>query len=213
MIKVILSQEVEPKADEILSDMLLRKNSRFRVCVPSSTADHRRATLHCGGQTANWARLRKRFLRMQVQDQVRPGDARSGKPQTDLLKDICLRHGPTTIKTATQDAQTRPKSTVDHQKIHPHRSRTKIEPRIFYRYDRTVPPLLLCRGLPDVEVNETLSIQWEVESASFVDGGKADRRIELRLCGHCSDRLTCNAQWKSRCSGEAGTMSGRRSRR
>jgi len=63
-----LQEKVETKADELLIDLLLRKESRFRVCVTIiKSADPGRAKLAFGGQTAKWAAAHKGFLRDEVQ--------------------------------------------------------------------------------------------------------------------------------------------------
>src|SRR3954467_2546051 len=79
----------------------------------------------------------------------------------------------------------------------------------FYRYDPS--QCLLCgrcvEACQDVEVNETLSINWEDEHPRVLwDGGKPINESSCVSCGHCVTVCPCNALMEKSMLGHAGFM-------
>ncbi|MBA4017947.1 MAG: formate dehydrogenase subunit alpha [Pirellula sp.] len=101
---------------------------------------------------------------------------------------------------------------VEHQKI-------PFEPKPyevddsnpFYRYDPS--QCLLCgrcvEACQNVEVNETLSINWEDEHPRVLwDGGAKIGESSCVSCGHCVTVCPCNALMEKSMFGHAGFLSG-----
>lgn len=81
----------------------------------------------------------------------------------------------------------------------------------FYRYDPD--QCILCgrcvEVCQDVQVNETLLIDWESERPRVLwDGGKSINESSCVSCGQCSTVCPCNALMEKSMLGEAGYMSG-----
>jgi formate dehydrogenase major subunit len=81
----------------------------------------------------------------------------------------------------------------------------------FYRYDPS--QCILCgqcvQACQNVEVNETLSIGWELEHPRVLwDGGMQIGGSSCVSCGHCITVCPCNALMEKSMLGEAGFMSG-----
>ncbi len=81
----------------------------------------------------------------------------------------------------------------------------------FYRYDPS--QCLLCgrcvEACQDVEVNETLSINWEDENPRVLwDGGSKIGESSCVSCGHCVTVCPCNALMEKSMLGRAGFLSG-----
>jgi len=81
----------------------------------------------------------------------------------------------------------------------------------FYRYDPN--QCILCgrcvQACQTVEVNETLSIGWELEHPRVLwDGGMQIGGSSCVSCGHCVTVCPCNALMERSMLGEAGYMSG-----
>src|SRR3954452_1629476 len=79
----------------------------------------------------------------------------------------------------------------------------------FYRYDPS--QCLLCgrcvEACQDVEVNETLSINWEDEHPRVLwDGGSAFGESSCVSCGHCVTVCPCNALMEKSMLGHAGFL-------
>jgi len=79
----------------------------------------------------------------------------------------------------------------------------------FYRYDPS--QCLLCgrcvEACQDVEVNETLSINWEDEHPRVLwDGGSAIGESSCVSCGHCVTVCPCNALMEKSMLGHAGFL-------
>jgi formate dehydrogenase major subunit len=77
----------------------------------------------------------------------------------------------------------------------------------FYRYDPS--QCVLCgrcvEACQDVEVNETLSINWEDENPRVLwDGGKPIGESSCVSCGHCITVCPCNALMEKSMIGHAG---------
>ncbi|HYZ73199.1 MAG TPA: molybdopterin-dependent oxidoreductase, partial [Chthoniobacterales bacterium] len=81
----------------------------------------------------------------------------------------------------------------------------------FYRYDPS--QCILCgqcvQACQTVEVNETLSIGWELEHPRVLwDGGTQIGGSSCVSCGHCVTVCPCNALMEKSMLGEAGFLSG-----
>src|ERR1700756_401492 len=80
----------------------------------------------------------------------------------------------------------------------------------FYRYDPDQCLLCGCcvEACQNVEVNETLSINWEDPYPRVLwDGGKPIGESSCVSCGHCVTVCPCNAPMEKSMLGEAGYMS------
>ncbi|XJZ27978.1 formate dehydrogenase subunit alpha [Bacillota bacterium Lsc_1132] len=81
----------------------------------------------------------------------------------------------------------------------------------FYRYDPN--QCILCgrcvEVCQDIQVNETLTIDWEREMPRVLwDGGKSINESSCVSCGQCATVCPCNALMEKSMLGEAGFMSG-----
>ncbi len=81
----------------------------------------------------------------------------------------------------------------------------------FYRYDPS--QCVLCarcvEACQNVEVNETLSINWDDPHPRVLwDGGKSIGESSCVSCGHCVTVCPCNALMEKSMIGEAGFMTG-----
>jgi formate dehydrogenase major subunit len=101
---------------------------------------------------------------------------------------------------------------VEHQK-HPFKPKPyEVDySNPFYRYDPS--QCILCgrcvQACQTVEVNETLSIGWELEHPRVLwDGGMKIGGSSCVSCGHCVNVCPCNALMERSMLGEAGFMSG-----
>ncbi|SEJ63145.1 formate dehydrogenase major subunit [Deinococcus reticulitermitis] len=79
----------------------------------------------------------------------------------------------------------------------------------FYRYDPD--QCILCgrcvEACQNVQVNETLTIGWEMEQPRVLwDGGKPIGESSCVSCGHCVTVCPCNALMETSMLGEAGLM-------
>ncbi len=79
----------------------------------------------------------------------------------------------------------------------------------FYRYDPD--QCILCgrcvEACQDVQVNETLSIDWSSDNPRVLwDGGAAINESSCVSCGHCVTVCPCNALMETSMLGEAGLM-------
>ncbi|TDM40579.1 formate dehydrogenase subunit alpha [Macrococcoides goetzii] len=83
----------------------------------------------------------------------------------------------------------------------------------FYRYDPD--QCILCgrcvQACQNVQVNETLMIDWELERPRVIWDGNTDLNIDDSSCvncGHCSTVCPCNAMMEVGMVGEAGFLTG-----
>ena len=217
MIKLILdAQEVETKADELLIDLLLRKDFKIPcVCYhhqlgPIQTCDT--CIVEVNGQLGR-ACATKVSSGMQVQTKSARADAAQREAFDRLLKDHMLyctvcdnNNGNCTMHNATKMLA------VDHQKIPFTQKPYEVDAtNPFYRYDPD--QCVLCgrcvEACQNVEVNETLSINWEDPHPRVLwDGGKPIGESSCVSCGHCVTVCPCNALMEKSMLGEAGYMSG-----
>ena len=217
MIKLILdAQEVETKADELLIDLLLRKEFKIPcVCYhhqlgPIQTCDT--CIVEVNGQLGR-ACATKVSSGMQVQTKSARADAAQREAFDRLLKDHMLyctvcdnNNGNCTMHNATKMLA------VDHQKIPFTQKPYEVDAtNPFYRYDPDQCLLCGCcvEACQNVEVNETLSINWEDPHPRVLwDGGKPIGESSCVSCGHCVTVCPCNALMEKSMLGEAGYMSG-----
>src|SRR5215469_126833 len=79
----------------------------------------------------------------------------------------------------------------------------------FYRYDPD-PCILCCRcveACQNVQVNETLSINWESDHPRVIwDGGETIDGSSCVSCGHCVNVCPCNALMEKSMLGHAGYL-------
>ena len=101
---------------------------------------------------------------------------------------------------------------VQHQNI-PYRSKPyeKDMSNPFYRYDPD--QCILCgrcvEACQDLQVNETLSINWEDPHPRVLwDGGAQINESSCVSCGHCISVCPCNALMEKSMLGQAGYMTG-----
>ena len=217
MIKLILdAQEVETKADELLIDLLLRKEFKIPcVCYhhqlgPIQTCDT--CMVEVNGQLGR-ACATKVSSGMKVQTKSARADAAQREAFDRLLKDHMLyctvcdnNNGNCTMHNTTKMLA------VDHQKIPFTQKPYEVDAtNPFYRYDPD--QCVLCgrcvEACQNVEVNETLSINWEDPHPRVLwDGGKPIGESSCVSCGHCVTVCPCNALMEKSMLGEAGYMSG-----
>ena len=217
MIKLILdAQEVETKAGELLIDLLLRKDTKIPcVCYhhqlgPIQTCDT--CIVEVNGQLGR-ACATKVSSGMQVQTKSARADAGQREAFDRLLKDHMLyctvcdnNNGNCTMHNTTKMLA------VDHQKIPFTQKPYEVDAtNPFYRYDPD--QCVLCgrcvEACQNVEVNETLSINWEDPHPRVLwDGGKPIGESSCVSCGHCVTVCPCNALMEKSMLGEAGYMSG-----
>jgi formate dehydrogenase major subunit len=217
MIKLILdAQEVETKADELLIDLLLRKEFKIPcVCYhhqlgPIQTCDT--CIVEVNGQLGR-ACATKVSSGMQVQTKSARADAAQREAFDHLLKNHMLyctvcdnNNGNCRMHNTTKMLA------VDHQKIpFTHKPYEVDATNPFYRYDPDQCLLCGCcvEACQNVEVNETLSINWEDPHPRVLwDGGKPIGESSCVSCGHCVTVCPCNALMEKSMLGEAGYMSG-----
>ena len=217
MIKLILdAQEVETKADELLIDLLLRNEFKIPcVCYhhqlgPIQTCDT--CIVEVNGQLGR-ACATKVSSGMQVQTKSARADAAQREAFDRLLKDHMLyctvcdnNNGNCTMHNTTKMLA------VDHQKIPFTQKPYEVDAtNPFYRYDPD--QCVLCgrcvEACQNVEVNETLSINWEDPHPRVLwDGGRPIGESSCVSCGHCVTVCPCNALMEKSMLGEAGYMSG-----
>src|SRR5208282_3753511 len=101
---------------------------------------------------------------------------------------------------------------IEHQ-TYPYRPKPyeKDMSNPFYRYDPD--QCILCgrcvEACQNVQVNETLSINWEREHPRVLwDGGEQIAGSSCVSCGHCVTVCPCNALMEKSMLGEAGYLSG-----
>src|SRR6266481_7823896 len=213
MIKLILdAQEVETKADELLIDLLLRKEFKIPcVCYhhqlgPIQTCDT--CIVEVNGQLGR-ACATKVSSGMQVQTKSARADAAQREAFDRLLKDHMLyctvcdnNNGNCRMHNTTKMLA------VDHQKIPFTQKPYEVDAtNPFYRYDPDQCLLCGCcvEACQNVEVNETLSINWEDPHPRVLwDGGSTIGESSCVSCGHCVTVCPCNALMEKTMLGHAG---------
>lgn len=101
---------------------------------------------------------------------------------------------------------------INHQSIpFDHKPYEKDESHPFYRYDPD--QCILCgrcvEACQDVQVTETLTIDWERERPRVIwDNDVPINESSCVSCGHCSTVCPCNAMMEKGMEGEAGFLTG-----
>ncbi len=94
-----------------------------------------------------------------------------------------------------------------------HREKGEVNRGKFYRYDPD--QCILCgrcvEACQNVQVNETLLIDWTLDRPRVIWDGDSDINIDESSCvncGHCSTVCPCNAMMEVNMEGEAGFLTG-----
>ncbi|TDM12544.1 formate dehydrogenase subunit alpha [Macrococcus lamae] len=102
---------------------------------------------------------------------------------------------------------------IDHQATHQSPKGAPVNRGKFYRYDPD--QCILCgrcvQACQNVQVNETLLIDWELERPRVIWDGNGSTAIDDSSCvncGHCSTVCPCNAMMEVGMEGEAGFLTG-----
>lgn len=207
---------IEAKTDELLIDLLLRREEKVpAVCYhhqlgPIQTCDT--CMVEINGQLVRACAM-KVTSGMVVQTKSIRADAAQREAFDRLLKDHMLyctvcdnNNGNCTMHNTTRMLA------VDHQSIPYTPKPYEIDAtNPFYRYDPD--QCVLCarcvEACQNVEVNETLSINWDDPHPRVLwDGGKPIGESSCVSCGHCVTVCPCNALMEKSMLGEAGYMSG-----
>jgi formate dehydrogenase major subunit len=207
---------VETKPGELLIDLLLRRDAKVpSVCYhhqlgPIQTCDT--CLIEVNGQLMR-ACATPSAAGMKVETKSARADSAQREAFDRLLKDHMLyctvcdnNNGNCTIHNTTKMLE------VEHQKYPFTRKPYEVDAtNPFYRYDPD--QCVLCgrcvEACQNVEVNETLSINWEDPSPRVLwDGGKPIGESSCVSCGHCVTVCPCNALMEKSMLGEAGYMSG-----
>jgi formate dehydrogenase major subunit len=207
---------LEAKPGELLIDFLLRQDSKVPcVCYhhqlgPIQTCDT--CMVEVNGQLVRACGI-KVSSGMDVQSKSARADAAQREAFDRLLKDHMLyctvcdnNNGNCTMHNTTKMLA------VDHQKIPYTPKPYEVDStNPFYRYDPD--QCILCgrcvEACQNVEVNETLSINWEDPYPRVLwDGGKPIGESSCVSCGHCVTVCPCNALMEKSMLGKAGYMSG-----
>ena len=209
-------QAVETKAGELLIDLLLRRNANVpSVCYhhqlgPIQTCDT--CLVEVNGQLVR-ACATPTAAGMKVETKSTRADTAQREAFDRLLKDHMLyctvcdnNNGDCIIHNTTKMLA------VEHQKYPFKPKPYEVDAtNPFYRYDPS--QCLLCgrcvEACQNVEVNETLSINWEDPNPRVLwDGGKPIGGSSCVSCGHCVTVCPCNALMEKSMLGQAGYMSG-----
>jgi formate dehydrogenase major subunit len=201
---------------ELLIDALLRLDAKVPcVCYheqlgPIQTCDT--CLVEVNGQLVRSCAT-KVAAGMIVQTKTPRADAAQREAFDRLLKDHMLyctvcdnNNGNCTMHNATKMLG------VEHQKYPFTPKPYEIDStNPFYRYDPS--QCVLCgrcvEACQNVEVNETLSINWEDPNPRVLwDGGKSIGESSCVSCGHCVTVCPCNALMEKSMIGEAGYMTG-----
>ena len=206
----------EAKADEFLIDVINRNGSKVpQVCYhpqlgPIQTCDTCMVEIDGGLVRACATRVSEGM-------NVTTNSAAAGAAQREAFDRVLSNHllyctvcdnnnGNCTVHNTTKLLA------VDHQEI-PFKSKPyevdNTNP--FYRYDPD--QCLLCgrcvEACQNVEVNETLSINWEDPNPRVLwDGGKTIGESSCVSCGHCVTVCPCNALMEKSMLGHAGFLTG-----
>jgi formate dehydrogenase major subunit len=209
-------ETIDATTDEWLIEVLLRREEKVpAVCYhaqlgPIQTCDT--CLVEINGQLGR-ACATKVASGMVVQSKSVRADAAQREAFDRLLKDHLLyctvcdnNNGNCTMHNATKMLE------VDHQRVPFTPKPYEVDAtNPFYRYDPD--QCVVCgrcvEACQNVEVNETLSINWEDPHPRVLwDGGKSIGESSCVSCGHCVTVCPCNALMEKSMLGEAGYMSG-----
>ena len=207
---------VAGETNELLIDLLLRRDAKVPcVCYheqlgPIQTCDT--CLVEINGELAR-ACATKISAGIIVQTKTPRADTAQREAFDRLLKNHMLyctvcdnNNGNCTMHNTTKMLE------VEHQK-YPFKAKPyevdKSNP--FYQYDPS--QCVLCarcvEACQNVEVNETLSINWDDPNPRVLwDGGKSIGESSCVSCGHCVTVCPCNALMEKSMLGKAGYMSG-----
>jgi formate dehydrogenase major subunit len=209
-------QEVEAKADELLIDLLLRNDSKVpHVCYHAQLGQIQ--TCDTCLVEVNGQLVRACATPVSAGIKVETKSARADAAQREAFDRILSNHmlyctvcdnnnGNCTIHNTTKMLE------VEHQKIPFQPKPYEIDAtNPFYQYDPD--QCVLCarcvEACQNVEVNETLSINWDDPHPRVLwDGGKSIGESSCVSCGHCVTVCPCNALMEKSMLGQAGFMSG-----
>jgi len=217
MIRVTLDgQAVETMAEERLIDLLLRRDAQVpHVCYHPQLGEIQACDtcmVEVNGELVR-ACATPVVADMKVETKSARADAAQREAFDRVLKNHLLyctvcdnNNGNCTVHNTTKMLA------VEHQNI-------PFEPKPyevdstnpFYRYDPS--QCVLCarcvEACQNVEVNETLSIDWSSPNPRVLwDGGKAIGESSCVSCGHCVTVCPCNALMEKSMLGKAGFLSG-----
>ncbi len=207
-------QTVTGEANELLIDVLLRRDAKVPcVCYhqqlgPIETCDT--CLVEINGQLARACSTRI-AAGMIVQTKTPRADAAQREAFDRLLKDHMLyctvcdnNNGNCVVHNTTKMLE------VEHQKYPFTPKPYEIDAtNPFYRYDPS--QCVLCarcvEACQNVQVNETLSINWDDPHPRVLwDGGKSIGESSCVSCGHCVTVCPCNALMEKSMIGQAGYM-------
>jgi formate dehydrogenase major subunit len=216
-IKLTLDGEAtEAKERELLIDLLQRSNVKVpAVCYhhqlgPIQTCDT--CLVEVNGKLAR-ACATPAIEGMEVETRSARADAAQREAFDRILSNHMLyctvcdnNNGNCTIHNTTKMLQ------VEHQHIPFKPKPYEIDatnPFYIYNPDQCVLCGRCVQACQNVEVNETLSINWEDPNPRVVwDGGKPIGESSCVSCGHCVTVCPCNALMEKSMLGQAGYMSG-----
>ncbi len=209
-------KSVESPGEELLIDLLLRLEAEVpRVCYhqqlgPIQTCDT--CMVEVDGTLVRSCAT-KITAGMRVETKSPRADAAQREAFDRLLKDHMLyctvcdnNNGNCLVHNTTKMLG------VEHQKYPFTPKPYEVDmSNPFYRYDPS--QCVLCarcvEACQNVEVNETLSINWDDPHPRVLwDGGKPIGESSCVSCGHCVTVCPCNALMEKTMLGEAGYMSG-----
>jgi formate dehydrogenase major subunit len=216
-IKLTLDGEAaEAKERELLIDLLQRSNAKVpAVCYhhqlgPIQTCDT--CLVEVNGKLVR-ACVTPLVEGMEVETKSARADAAQREAFDRILSNHMLyctvcdnNNGNCTIHNTTKMLQ------VEHQHIPFKPKPYEIDatnPFYIYNPDQCVLCGRCVQACQNVEVNETLSINWEDPHPRVVwDGGKPIGESSCVSCGHCVTVCPCNALMEKSMLGQAGYMSG-----
>lgn len=217
MIKLILDgQEVVAEAGELLIDLLLQRDSK----VPHVCYHHQLGSIQTCDTClveSNGQLVRACATPVAAGMKIESKSARADAAQREAFDRILSNHmlyctvcdnnnGNCTIHNTTRMLE------VEHQKIPFKPKPYEVDTtNPFYQYDPS--QCVLCarcvEACQNVQVNETLSINWEDPNPRVLwDGGKSIGESSCVSCGHCVTVCPCNALMEKSMVGQAGFMSG-----
>src|SRR6201998_272830 len=207
---------IEAKDSELLIDLLIRRGAT----VPSVCYHHQLGPIEtCDTCLVEINADLVRACATKVADgmAIETKSARADAAQREAFDRILGNHllyctvcdnnnGNCTIHNTTKMLE------VEHQKIPFKPKPYEIDatnPFYIYNPDQCVLCGRCVEACQNVEVNETLSINWEDPNPRVLwDGGKAIGESSCVSCGHCVTVCPCNALMEKSMLGQAGYMSG-----
>src|SRR6201987_1400786 len=207
---------IEAKESELLIDLLIRRGAKVpSVCYnhqlgPIQTCDTCLVEINADLVRACTTRV---VDGMTIETKSARADAAQREAFDRLLGNHLLyctvcdnNNGNCTMHNTTKMLQ------VEHQKIPFKPKPYEVDttgPFYIYNPDQCVLCGRCVEACQNVEVNETLSINWEDPNPRVLwDGGKPIGESSCVSCGHCVTVCPCNALMEKSMLGQAGYMSG-----